>query len=146
MTLIDPPLLTAGVRPPRLRDDDLVALFSPSGPVPPERLDAGVAILTAWGLQVRVMPNALSSHSQHSCLAGDDEARAIDFCTAWADPDVRAIFCVRGGYGAQRMIDRVEWSALRDAEPTVLVGYSDVTALHQAVATELGIVTLHGPM
>ena len=146
MTSVDSAPLTAGVRPPRLREDDLVALVSPSGPVPPERLEAGAVILRSWGLRVRVMPNALSSHPLHSYLAGDDEGRAMDFCAAWADPDVRAIFCVRGGYGAQRMIDRVDWSALRDAEPTVLVGYSDVTALHQAVATQLGVVTLHGPM
>jgi muramoyltetrapeptide carboxypeptidase len=146
MMSVDSPPLTAGIRPPRLRGDDLVALVSPSGPVPPERLDAGAAILRSWGLRVRVMPNALSSHPRHSYLAGDDEGRALDFCAAWADPDVRAIFCARGGYGAQRMIDRVDWSALRDAEPTVLVGYSDVTALHQAVASQLGVVTLHGPM
>jgi muramoyltetrapeptide carboxypeptidase len=138
--------LTAGVRPPRLCEDDVVALVSPSGPAPPERLAAGVAILRAWGLQVRVMPNARNTHPTHTYLAGDDEARAMDFCAAWADPDVRAIFCVRGGYGAQRMIDRVDWSALREAEPTVLIGYSDVTALHQAVAVRLGVVTLHGPM
>jgi muramoyltetrapeptide carboxypeptidase len=119
---------------------------SPSGPVPPERLDAGVAVLQSWGLRVRVMPNARSSHPVHAYLAGDDEARAADFTTAWADPDVRAILCVRGGYGAQRMADLVDWAALADAEPTVLVGYSDVTALHQAVATRLGVVSLHGPM
>jgi muramoyltetrapeptide carboxypeptidase len=146
MTSVDPAPLTAGLRPPRLCEGDVVALVAPSGPVPPERLDAGIAILREWGLQVRVMPHALRSHPRHSYLAGDDEARAADFCAAWAQPDVRAIFCARGGYGAQRMIDRVDWSALRDAEPTVLVGYSDVTALHQAVASQLGVVTLHGPM
>ncbi len=138
--------LTAGVRPTRLRVGDIAALVSPSGPVPAERLDAGVAILESWGLRVRIMPRVRDTHPVHAYLAGDDEARAGDFCDAWADPDVRAIFCVRGGYGAQRMTDRVDWSALRGAEPTVLVGYSDVTALHLAVAARLGVATLHGPM
>jgi len=138
--------LTAGVRPPRLRKGDVVALVAPSGPVPPDQLDAGVAILQSWALRVRVMPHVRDVHPLHLYLAGDDEARAEDFCNAWAAPDVRAIVCVRGGYGAQRMTDLVDWSALRSAEPTVLVGYSDITALHQAVAARLGVVTLHGPM
>ena len=92
------------------------------------------------------MPHVRDVHPVHAYLAGADAARAEDFCAAWADPAVRAIFCVRGGYGAQRMIDLVDWSALRSAEPKVLVGYSDITALHQAVASRLGVVTLHGPM
>ena len=138
--------LVAGVRPPRLRDGDVVALVAPSGPVPPGRLDPGVAILRSWGLQVRVMPHVRDVHPVHAYLAGDDDARAEDFSTAWAAPEVRAIVCVRGGYGSQRMADLVDWSALRSAEPKVLVGYSDVTALHQAVAARLGVVTLHGPM
>ena len=138
--------LTAGVRPRRLREGDVVALIAPSGPVPPDQLDAGVTILQSWGLQVRMMPHVRDVHPVHTYLAGDDEGRAEDFCTAWAAPDVRAIVCVRGGYGSQRMTDLVDWSALRGAEPTVLLGYSDVTALQQAVAARLGVVTLHGPM
>ena len=59
---------------------------------------------------------------------------------------VRAVFCTRGGYGAQRFVDLVDWDSLRGAEPKVLVGFSDATTLHQAVASRLGVVTLHGPM
>jgi muramoyltetrapeptide carboxypeptidase len=139
-------VLTAGVRPVRLREGDLVAVVAPSGPVPPGPLDAGVAILESWGLRVRVMPHVRDSHAVHGYLAGADDARAEDFSTAWCDPDVRAVMCARGGYGAQRMVDHVDWAALRGADPTVLVGFSDVTALHQAVATQLGVSTLHGPM
>jgi muramoyltetrapeptide carboxypeptidase len=138
--------LTAAVRPPRLRDGDVVALVAPAGPVPHDQLDAGSAVLESWGLQVRLMPHVRDVHPVHEYLAGSDEARAEDFSAAWAASDVRAIVCVRGGYGSQRMLDLVDWSALRTAEPKVLVGYSDVTALHQAIATELGVVTLHGPM
>jgi muramoyltetrapeptide carboxypeptidase len=138
--------LTASVRPPRLRDGDVVALVAPSGPVPHDQLDAGIAILQSWGLEVRLMPHVRDVHAVHSYLAGDDAARADDFGTAWLSPDVRAIVCVRGGYGSQRMIDLVDWAALQAVDPKVLVGYSDVTALHQAVAARLGLVTLHGPM
>jgi muramoyltetrapeptide carboxypeptidase len=138
--------LGPGVRPPRLRHGDAVAVIAPSGPVPADQLDDGVAVLRSWGLQVRIMPHVRDVHPVHPYLAGDDEARADDFSTAWAAPDVRAIVCARGGYGCQRIVDLVDWSALRSAEPAVLVGYSDVTALHQAVGSRLGVVTLHGPM
>jgi muramoyltetrapeptide carboxypeptidase len=138
--------LTPSVRPSRLREGDLVALIAPASPAPAEQVDDGVAILQSWGLEVRVMLHVRDVHPSHSYLAGDDAARAEDFSAAWADPDVRGIFCVRGGHGVQRMLDLVDWAALRTAEPTVLIGYSDITALHQAVATQLGVVSVHGPM
>ena len=99
------------------------------------------------GSSPRVMPHVGDVHDVHAHLAGADRARADDFAAAWCDPDVRAVVCARGGFGAQRMVDHVDWAALADgADPKVLVGYSDVTALHQAIATHLGVVTLHGPM
>ncbi|WP_420810922.1 S66 peptidase family protein [Desertimonas flava] len=146
MTSHDPVPFAPGVRPPRLRDGDVVAVVAPSGPVPPDTLEAGVAVLEAWGVQVRVMPHVLDTHPSLGYLAGTDAARADDFTAAWADPEVRAVVCARGGYGAHRMVDLVDWDTLRDAAPKVLVGYSDVTVLHQAVASRLGVVTLHGPM
>jgi muramoyltetrapeptide carboxypeptidase len=140
------PALSPAERPPHLREGDVVAVVSPSGPVPRERLDAGVEALRRWGLDVRVAAHARATHPERDYLAGTDEQRAEDFAQAWLDPDVRAIVCARGGYGAHRMVDLVDWDALAAAEPTVLVGYSDVTVLHQAVAARLGLVTLYGPM
>ena len=124
--------LEAGARPRRLRQGDVVALIAPSGPVPPEQLDAGAAILRSWGLEVREMPHVRHVHPGHAYLAGADEGRAevLDRLGRTGRTGDR----VRGGYGAQRMTDLVDWSALRDVEPTVLLGYSDVTALQEAVA------------
>jgi muramoyltetrapeptide carboxypeptidase len=65
---------------------------------------------------------------------------------AWCDPEVRAVVCARGGYGAQRMVDLLDWESLAAAGPKVLLGFSDVTALHQAFAARLGLATLHGPV
>jgi muramoyltetrapeptide carboxypeptidase len=132
--------------PPRLRPGDTVAVVAPSGPVPADRLDDGVAHLRDWGLDVQVMPHVLATHPEHPYLAGSDEARAADFQEAWLDPDVRAIVSARGGYGAARMVELVDWDALAATDPKVLVGYSDCTVLHQAVAARLGLVSLHGPM
>ena len=75
-----------------------------------------------------------------------DEARADALADAWQDPDVAAVWCVRGGYGAQRVVDLLDWDALALATPKLLVGFSDVTALHQAFAARLGVSTVLGPV
>lgn len=133
-------------RPPRLRPGARVAVVAPSGPIPEDRLRAGLDILRGWDLDPVVAPHVLATHPGLGYLAGADAARARDLTEAWCDPDVSAVFCARGGYGAQRMADLVDWTAMRAATPKVLVGYSDITALHEAFATRLGLATLHGPM
>ena len=100
-------------------------------------------MLRGWDLDVVVGPHALERRRH---LAGTDEHRAADLQAAWCDPAVRAVLCARGGSGAPRMVDLLDWDAMRAAGPRVLVGFSDVTALHQAFATRLGLVTLYGPM
>ncbi|MFF9867393.1 LD-carboxypeptidase [Streptomyces sp. NPDC013953] len=131
-------------RPRRLRPGDRVAVVAPSGPVPEERLRAGVDVLRGWDLDPVVAPHVLDRHLGH--LAGDDAARARDLTEAWCDPDVAGVICARGGFGAQRMADLADWTAMRAAGPKVFVGYSDVTALHEAFAVRMGLATLHGPM
>ncbi|MFD1663060.1 LD-carboxypeptidase [Streptomyces caeni] len=134
------------VRPPRLAPGARVAVVAPSGPVREERLAAGLDVLRGWDLEPVVAPHALDRHPGFPYLAGTDADRAADFQAAWCAPDVAAVLCARGGYGAQRMVDLLDWEALRAAGPKVLVGFSDITALHEAVAARLGLVTLYGPM
>ncbi|MFJ4466060.1 LD-carboxypeptidase [Streptomyces sp. NPDC089424] len=134
------------VRPPRLAAGARVAVVATSGPVPEERLQSGLDVLRGWDLDPVVAPHVLDRHADLPYLAGTDADRAADFQAAWCDPAVAAVLCARGGYGAGRMIDLLDWDALRAAGPKVLVGFSDVTALHEAFATRLGLVTLHGPM
>ena len=134
------------IRTERLRVGDTVAVTAASGPVPAERLDAGVRVLEGWGLRVRVLDSARGRHRDLPYLAADDETRAADLTRAWCDPGVRAVFCARGGYGAQRMVDLLDWRAVAAAPPKPLVGFSDVTALHQAFASRLGLSTVHGPV
>ncbi|MFJ5532745.1 LD-carboxypeptidase [Streptomyces sp. NPDC093261] len=134
------------VRPPRLAPGARVAVVAPSGPVVEERLAAGLDLLRGWELDPVVGPHVLDRHPGFPYLAGTDADRAADFQAAWCDPDVAAVLCARGGYGAQRMVDLLDWDALRAAGPKALVGFSDITALHEAFAVRLGLVTLHGPM
>ncbi|MET9716930.1 LD-carboxypeptidase [Streptomyces rochei] len=133
-------------RPPRLAPGARVAVVAPSGPVPEERLQAGLDVLRGWDLDPVVAPHVLDRHAAFDYLAGTDADRAADLQTAWCDPSVDAVLCARGGYGVQRMADLLDWDAMRAAGPKVLVGFSDITALHEAFATRLGLVTLHGPM
>jgi muramoyltetrapeptide carboxypeptidase len=123
-----------------------VAVVAPSGPVAEERLSAGLDILRGWDLDPVVAPHTLDRHPEFPYLAGTDADRAADLQAAWCDPSVSAVLCARGGYGVQRMVDLLDWDAIRAAGPKALVGFSDITALHEAFATRAGLVTLHGPM
>ena len=79
-------------------------------------------------------------------LAGDDASRAAQLTAAWTDPAVRAVWAARGGSGTHRVLDLLDWPALAAAGPRLLVGFSDLTALHDALAQRLGVATLHGPV
>lgn len=133
------------VRPSRLAPGARVAVVAPAGPVPEERLQAGLDVLRGWDLEPVVGPHVLDRHGELGYLAGTDADRAADLQSAWCDPSVDAVLCARGGYGAQRMVDLLDWEAMRAVGPKVFVGFSDITVLHQAFATRLGLVTLHGP-
>ncbi len=134
------------VRPRRLAPGARVAVVAPSGPVPEERLQAGLDVLRGWDLDPVVAPHVLDRHPDLAYLAGTDADRAADLQGAWCDPSVDAVLCARGGYGVQRITDLLDWDAMRAAGPKVFVGFSDLTVLHEAFATRLGLATLHGPM
>ncbi len=141
-----PPAVQPLTRPARLRPGARVAVVAPSSPVPEEQLEAGLDILRGWDLDPVVGRHVLAKHPAFDYLAGTDADRADDFQEAWCDPSVTAVVCARGGYGVQRMVDLLDWDALRAAGPKVFVGFSDITSLHEAFATRMGLATLHGPM
>lgn len=131
--------------PATLGPGSRVALVSPSGPPSAQHLQRGEALLRDWGLDVVV-----GSHAQTTqdlpYLAGADQDRADDLYRAWMDPQIDAVLCAKGGYGAQRIIEHLDFHAMRRARPKIFAGYSDITALHEAFATQLGVATFHAPM
>jgi muramoyltetrapeptide carboxypeptidase len=127
--------------PRHLRERDLVALVAPAGPVPPERARAATEVLTGWGLRVRMGRYAMG---RHTYLSGTDDERLADLNAALSDDEVRGVLCLRGGYGAQRIVDRLDLAAVR-ADPKLVLGFSDITALHLALWIGAGLPTVHGP-
>ncbi|MCU1278772.1 MAG: LD-carboxypeptidase family protein [bacterium] len=128
------------LRPSRLRRGSRVAVVAPAGPVPREAFVAGAAILGAR--YALVHDERIFARS--GFLAGDDDARAAELLAALADPTVEAIFCARGGYGLMRILDRLDAAAFARA-PKLIVGFSDVTALH-AWAARAGVTSMHAPV
>ena len=122
-------------------------MVAPSGPVGADRVTRGADWLRSVGL-VPVLGANLGRRSGHGLpfLAGDDRERATDLQAAWCDPDVAAVLCARGGDGAPRLLDLLDWEAMRGARPKPMAGVSDVTVLHQAFASRLGVATLWSPM
>ncbi|MGF1430905.1 S66 peptidase family protein [Kitasatospora sp. LaBMicrA B282] len=141
-----PPPAQALTRPRKLVPGDRVALVAPGGPIDPDRLDAGCAILRSWGLEPVVAPHVLDVHPRAGYLAGTDRDRAADLQQAWLDPSIAAVLCARGGFGAQLVCDLLDWDAMRAAGPKLLIGFSDISALHEHVAIRLGVASLYGPM
>lgn len=129
-----------------LRPGDLVALVSPAGPTPTADVERAAELLSSWGLRVRVAAGAGDVHSGASYLAGGDDVRARDLQQAWCDPEVAAILCLRGGYGAVRILDLLDREAMVAARPKPVVGSSDITAVHEWLREELGAVGLFSPM
>ncbi|MGR4009997.1 S66 peptidase family protein [Leucobacter sp. 1207-22] len=123
------------------------ALVSPSGPSTVEAVEKAEALLRSWGLEPVRGAHVLDRHERaHGYLAGSDADRAADLTAAWTDPSIDAVFCVRGGYGAIRILDLLDADALAAAEPKPLIGSSDITALHEFWQQRLGVPTWFTPM
>lgn len=130
--------------PEPLRPGARVVVVAPSGPYDVGRIAQGMAVIGGWGLDVRLANELPGVHGGPAYLADEDAARAAELTAAWTDPTTNAVWAARGGYGAQRMVDLVDYAALRAAGPKHLIGFSDITALHTRIGRELDQVTVHG--
>ena len=129
--------------PPRLRQGDCIGIVSPASPIDDaSRIEQGVRYLESRGYRTFIGKNC---RERNGYLAGTDEQRAEDFNAMFADRSVKAILCVRGGYGSPRLLQLLDYRLIRK-NPKIFVGYSDITALHCALLKRAGLVTFHGPM
>lgn len=134
--------LEAHRKPPALEPGEAIALVAPASSAPADQIARAVANIEKRGYRTKVFADP---SEKRGYLAGDDAARAEALNRAIRDPEVKAILCLRGGYGTPRILDRVDYEALA-AQPKILVGYSDATALLVAATKRAGIVCFHGPM
>lgn len=128
-------------KPPPLRPGDRVSLIAPAGPVTGESLEQAISVVADLGFNPQVGVHALDCRGY---LAGEDAERLADLVLALADPESRAVLPLRGGYGTARLLPDLDLEAFA-REPKILLGFSDLTALHLAL-DRCGVVTFHGPM
>ncbi|WP_165073426.1 S66 peptidase family protein [Paludisphaera rhizosphaerae] len=129
-------------KPQPLRTGDLIRFVAPAGPVDKELVDHARTLFESMGYKVYV-PEGIERKWMY--LAGTDDQRVNELNEALRDPNARAVFSCRGGYGLTRILDRVDYEALRK-HPKIVAGYSDLTALHLAIGLKCRLVTIHGPM
>jgi muramoyltetrapeptide carboxypeptidase len=128
---------------PALPAGATLGLIAPAGPPKPGQLELVPALLQAHGFKAKIFPGC-AGPAQLGYLAAGDEQRLADLHAAFADPEVEAVLCLRGGYGCARLLDRIDMELLR-RHPKLLIGYSDITSLH-GLLDGLGLPTLHAPM
>ncbi|MFZ4707850.1 MAG: S66 peptidase family protein [Bacteroidales bacterium] len=130
------------ITPPFLKSGDKVAIVATARKVSYAEMEAAISRLKSWGLSV-VTGNHLTSDNNQ--FAGTDNERTTDMQQMLDDPDVKAIFCARGGYGSVRIIDQLDFTGFI-ATPKWIVGYSDITVFHSHINRNFRVETLHGPM
>ncbi|MGH9321869.1 MAG: S66 peptidase family protein [Vicinamibacteria bacterium] len=129
-------------KPPPLRPPALIGVPAPASPVRKEFVERGVSALERLGFRVRL---GKKLYARWRYTAGSPEDRLGDWIDLWEDPEVSALFCARGGYGSIELLPELPPELLRE-NPKVVLGSSDVTALHAFLAREVGLVSFHGPM
>jgi muramoyltetrapeptide carboxypeptidase len=131
------------VKPPALKSGDTVAITSPAGAIWDDtQVETFTTILKSFGFKV-IHGKTLTE--KFGYFAGTDEFRANEINELFADKTVKGIFCMKGGWGCARILDKIDY-ALIEKNPKVLIGFSDITALLIAITTKTGLITFHGPV
>lgn len=131
------------ITPNALKKGDTIALIAPAGAVfSPHYIEKLETKLTSWGFKVL---KGKTLFAQEGYLAGSDELRAKEINTLFTNKTVKAIFCMRGGWGCNRLLDLLDFEVIKK-NPKILMGYSDITSLLMVITHQTGLVTYHGPM
>jgi muramoyltetrapeptide carboxypeptidase len=129
-------------KPARLREGDLVGICAPSGHTNEAAIARAIENMQSLGLRVRLSDNLRAVNGNY---AGTVEQRLADFHAMFGDPEVKAVWPIRGGSGAISLLSSLDYGLIA-ANPKILIGYSDITALHLAIHARTGLVTFHGPV
>ena len=130
------------IKPARLKKGDTIGLIAPGSSVTEVKLGKAITNLENLGFKVHYTKNILAKQGY---LAGTDQQRLDDLHFMFNNPKIDGVWCIRGGYGCGRLLPEIDYSLIRK-NPKPLIGYSDVTALLQAVFCETGLIGFHGPV
>lgn len=130
------------IKPKALKPGDTIGVIAPASPTTEENVKTAYHKLEEMGFKVKM---GKSPYEKYGYLSGKDNVRAEDINEMFKDKEINGIICMRGGYGTPRILDLIDYEAIRD-NPKVFVGYSDITALHIAFTQISNLVTYHGPM
>ena len=128
--------------PRRLRKGESIGIIAPAGPVTPPELEPSIELLESLGHPIIPAPHI---YQKQDYLAGEDHLRLEDFHAMFLNEKVKAIICVRGGYGSMRLLNDIDFDLIRE-HPKIIVGYSDITALLLGLYQKTGLITFHGPV
>jgi len=129
-------------KPPYLKPGDLIGITSPAGATTAEEMAPAIAVMQDWGFAVQ-LGDAIGK--KDFTRGGTDEERLADLQKMLDDPTIKAIMCARGGYGSIRIVDRLNWTKFRE-RPKWIIGFSDITVLHNHIHTQCGIASIHSKM
>jgi muramoyltetrapeptide carboxypeptidase len=131
------------LKPERLCFGDTIAIVAPASPPPdPKAVDRAVEALERYGFKPKLGKYV---RDRHGFLAGSDRDRAADVMEMFMDKSVKAIMCLRGGYGSARLLGRLDYEVIR-RHAKIFSGFSDITSLHCAFAAKVNMISIHAPM
>ena len=128
--------------PPFLQKGDTIGIATPASPYKHQSLQEGIDLLKQWGFQVVLGRKRIG---RKGYLAGTDRERAEELMELFLNPEIKAILCSRGGYGAMRILDYLDFNKIKD-HPKLFMGFSDITVLLMALWKKAGLMAFHGPM
>jgi muramoyltetrapeptide carboxypeptidase len=130
------------IKPKRLQFGDTVGLIAPAGYVDDEEFETAVQNIEKLGFKVK---KGKHTRKRYNFLAGTDKERLEDLHWAFSDTEIKAVWCIRGGYGVTRILPNIDFNLIKK-NPKIIIGYSDITALLLAIHQQTNLVTFHGPV
>jgi muramoyltetrapeptide carboxypeptidase len=130
------------LKPPKLQAGDTVGLINPASEIEPKDIILIEEFLQQNGFRVK---RGQHIFDRYGYLAGKDSSRAADVNNMFADPQVKALLAIRGGWGANRILSLLDYELIR-SQPKIIMGYSDITSLLLAIYARTGLITFHGPV
>lgn len=129
-------------KPPYLKKEDTIGITAPAGFITQEEIQPAIQVMESWGYKIQIGDTV---GKKDFTYGGTDDERLNDFQKMLDDPKIKAIMCARGGYGSIRIVDRINWTKFK-LKPKWIIGFSDITVLHNHIHNNFQIASIHSKM